>query len=349
MLEHLYLIESTNREILEIVRDTLILMMPHIHEMLQNADPDPYTVVNLNQAYENLDIAKENLTISIIAAISGCLGAVFGYLGYAFSKKTARNVVRVSPKVQRVLCQDFQIDLYKNLMYSLYYTLMISKPTQKQLIALLLPDFDDIFHIEAYNRNPKVHLLMKNIKGRMLKYNEYVRFIYNNPEYVVSGLPEKSLYLLLNVHNLSENIVSDNSWGRNILERLFPSHRHSEHDTFNYLILKHVKFFDKNKEYFKRNEEALSYLSDLITEYRNFIYRNNDMKQHFYKFFSIEDGCIWYNPIYDSEYINIFEDLEHPFEEYRLLMQKQDWTGEEAKELFTIMLAINTALETRQS
>ena len=96
MLEHLYLIEATNQEVLEIVRDTLTSMLPHIHEMLQNTDPDPYPVVNLNQAYENLDIAKENLVISIIAAVSGCLGAVFGYLGYTFSKKTAKNVVRVA-------------------------------------------------------------------------------------------------------------------------------------------------------------------------------------------------------------------------------------------------------------
>ena len=73
MFGPIYLIESINGDVLEIVRDTLTSMMPYIHEMLKNAEPDPYTVVNLNQAYENLDIAKENLVISIIAAVSGCL------------------------------------------------------------------------------------------------------------------------------------------------------------------------------------------------------------------------------------------------------------------------------------
>lgn len=347
MFGPIYLIESINGDVLEIVRDTLTSMMPYIHEMLKNAEPDPYTVVNLNQAYENLDIAKENLIISIIAAVSGCLGAVFGYLGYTFSKKTARNVVRVSPSVQRALCRNFLVDLYKNMMYSLYYTLIIGKPREKQLIALILPDFNDIFHIEAYNRNPQVHLQMKNIKERMLKYNEYIRFCYNNPKYTASGLSEKSFYLLLSVHKLSENIPSDHIWWRDILERLTPSYKPAEHDTFNHLVLKHVKNFNNNKKYFTDDVNALSKLSDLILKYKTFIASNNDMKPLLNSFFSIEKGGLWRNPICDSDYKNIFGDLDKSFAKYSYLMQKQYWTGAEAKELFIIMLAINTVLETR--
>ena len=109
---YLSFVENGGDQMLEAIRDSLTAIVPHIQKMADNSSPEPYTV-------ESIRLASKNLTISIIAAVSGCLGAVFGYLGYAFSKKTARNVVRVSPKVQRVLCQDFQIDLYKNLMYSL--------------------------------------------------------------------------------------------------------------------------------------------------------------------------------------------------------------------------------------
>ena len=42
-------------------------------------------------------------------------------------------------------------------------------------------------------------------------------------------------------------------------------------------------------------------------------------------------------------------DLDNTFDEYRTLMQTQEWTGEDAKRLFIIMLAINTALETRSA
>lgn len=348
MFGPIYLIESINGDVLEIVRDTLTSMMPYIHEMLKNAEPDPYTVVNLNQAYENLDIAKENLVISIIAAVSGCLGAVFGYLGYTFSKKTAKNVVRVSPRVQRALCQNFLVDLYKNMMYSLYYTLM-SKPSHKQLIALLLSDFNDIFHIEAYNRNPEVHLQMKNIKERMLKYNEYLRFCYNNPEQDVSGLSEKSFYLLLCVHKLSENLTAERDWFKDLLEKMSPSQKASKHDTFNYLVLKHTKNFSHNKAYFQSNEDVLTTLTKIIKEYTDFIDQNDNMKPLLNSFFSIERGGFWKNPICDSEYKDIFADLENTFNEYRTLMQKQEWTGEDAKRLFIIMLAINTALETRSA
>ena len=84
-------------------------------------------------------------------------------------------------------------------------------------------------------------------------------------------------------------------------------------------------------------------------KYTDFIDHNDNMKPLLNSFFSIERGGLWKNPICDSEYKDIFADLENTFNEYRTLMQKQEWTGEDAKRLFIIMLAINTALETRSA
>ncbi len=321
MFENLFLIETAGKDVLEIVRDTLTSMLPHLQQMLHDAEPDPYTVVNLNQAYENLDIAHVNLWVAIIAAVAGCLGVWFGYLGYIFSKKTAANVVRVSPHVQRALCENFQIDLYQMLMYSLHYSLDGVKPTQKQLIALILSDFDDIFHIEAYNRNPEVHLQMKNIKERMLKYNEYVRYCYNNPEHAPSGLPEKSFYMLLRVHKLSEDISQERCWWRDMLERVCPARKSSRHETFNNLILKHVKNFKNNKNYFENNDEALNALSGTIDKYMNFLEKSSYMKPLLNGFFHVKDGRQWKSPNFDH---GVVDDLDSRFGKYPELMKKMN-------------------------
>ena len=90
-------------------------------------------------------------------------------------------------------------------------------------------------------------------------------------------------------------------------------------------------------------------MTKIIKEYTDFIDQNDNMKPLLNSFFSIECGGFWKNPICDSEYKDIFVDLDNTFDEYRALMQKQEWTGEDAKRLFIIMLAINTALETRSA
>ena len=147
MIDSLYLAtDNHSLEVLETIKDSLTVVVPHIREMAENSKPEPYTV-------QNITIASWNLLIAVVAALFGFLGALFGYLGYKFSKQTARNVVRVSADVQLHLCYDFIIDLYRNTMRAVIYGQAYKDKKDLQInniIALKLTCFDDIFHIDAY-------------------------------------------------------------------------------------------------------------------------------------------------------------------------------------------------------
>lgn len=149
MIDSLYLAtDNHSLEVLETIKDSLTIVVPHIREMAENSKPEPYTV-------QNITIASWNLLIAVVAALFGFLGALFGYLGYKFSKQTARNVVRVSADMQLHLCYDFIIDLYRNTMRAVIYGQAYKDKKDLQIndiIALKFMCFDDIFHIDAYNQ-----------------------------------------------------------------------------------------------------------------------------------------------------------------------------------------------------
>ena len=48
------------------------------------------------------------------------------------------------------------------------------------IIALKFMCFDDIFHIDAYNQNSDVYIIMKHLKDRMQNYNDDVELCCDN-------------------------------------------------------------------------------------------------------------------------------------------------------------------------
>lgn len=223
MIDSLYLAtDNHSLEVLETIKDSLTIVVPHIREMAENSKPEPYTV-------QNITIASWNLLIAVVAALFGFLGALFGYLGYKFSKQTARNVVRVSADVQLHLCYDFIIDLYRNTMRAVIYGQAYKDKKDLQIndiIALKFMCFDDIFHIDAYNQNSDVYIIMKHLKDRMQNYNDDVELCCDNIKnrrdlssdfYNISFKP---LHILLSVKRLMEQMETQKDYTNEIFALL---------------------------------------------------------------------------------------------------------------------------------
>lgn len=331
---------------LEAIRDSLNAIVPHIQKMADNSNPEPYTI-------ESLRLASENLTISIIAAVSGCLGAVFGYLGYRFSKKTAKNVVRVTPDVQRTLCKDFILDMYKNMVYTMIYACSDVKKDNSQLSSLLLPDIDDIFYIEAYNGDPQVYLRMKNLKARKLLYDEKVKWCLNNDtdEKTFADLTLNAMHILVLASRLSTALPGHRTgW-----QRLWKKSGKNTHEEFNYLLIKHIKNLSlmlQSEKFIETFDSKSS--KDMLVKYRKFIESITEMSKLWYALFLQKDKHIWTNPYTDTdpenkEHLNSVLNLKGMLnEEYIRLLKKPEWTGEEAQNLMTEMLAINAVIESHR-
>ena len=91
-------------EYIEAIKDSISSIIPLIHEIVNNSNPVPYTV-------ENLEWTKFNVFISVLAVLIGALGAYYGYKGYYFSKLTAKNVERLPQSTQMKLCVSLLLDL----------------------------------------------------------------------------------------------------------------------------------------------------------------------------------------------------------------------------------------------
>ena len=328
---------------LEAIRDSLNAIVPHIQKMADNSNPEPYTI-------ENLRLASMNLKISIIAAIFGFLGAVFGCLGYRFSKKTAKNVVRVTPDVQRALCNDFILDMYKNIVYTMIYAGSTDKKDNSQLSSLLLPNINDVFHIEAYNRNSKVYINMKNIKVRMLIYNEKVKWFLKNgtDKKCFEDMALKALHILVVTYKLSDKLtVPQTRW-----QRFWKKADENRHEEFNYLLFRHIKNLSRTKKIIMDFDSRS--LKDLLVKHREFIEGNTEMTPLWDALFLQKDKHIWTNPYTDTDpenkkYLESVLNLKGMLnEEYIGLLEKPEWTGEEAQNLMTEMLAINAVLESHR-
>lgn len=173
MIDLLKIVEGSSVDAVGVIRDSIVTMTQYIKETAINSRPEPYII-------QNLYLATWNLLVAVFAAIFGLLGAIFGYLGYKYSKKTAKNVARISVDTQIVLYFDFAKELYGNIV-TIVNLLEISKKGSKMPLnkigILRISDFDDIFHIDDYNQDKDIYLKMKHIKDRMRSYNFTVESI----------------------------------------------------------------------------------------------------------------------------------------------------------------------------
>ena len=337
MIDSLYLAtDNHSLEVLETIKDSLTVVVPHIREMAENSKPEPYTV-------QNITIASWNLLIAIVAALFGFLGALFGYLGYKFSKQTARNVVRVSADVQLHLCYDFIIDLYRNTMRAVIYGQAYKDKKDLQIndiIALKLMCFDDIFHIDAYNQNSDVYIIMKHLKDRMQNYNEEIELCCDNIKnrrdlssdfYNISF---KQLHILLSVKRLLEHMETQKDYTNEI---------------FALLLKKHIKHVTSNKDYFLSIYDTLE-----KHKYQEFIHKHLKLKKRIDALFEdVEPSLpnyLFVNTEDTSNMQQLYDEIikELPIEsDYVSLIRKKAWKRQDLNTLLINMIVIDAVIDSR--
>ena len=337
MIDSLYLAtDNHSLEVLETIKDSLTVVVPHIREMAENSKPEPYTV-------QNITIASWNLLIAVVAALFGFLGALFGYLGYKFSKQTARNVVRVSADVQLHLCYDFIIDLYRNTMRAVIYGQAYKDKKDLQInniIALKLTCFDDIFHIDAYNQNSDVYIIMKHLKDRMQNYNDDVELCCDNIKnrrdlssdfYNISF---KQLHILLSVKRLLEHMETQKDYTNEI---------------FALLLKKHIKHVTSNKDYFLSIYDTLE-----KHKYQEFIHKHLKLKKRIDALFEdVEPSLpnyLFVNTEDTSNMQQLYDEIikELPIEsDYVSLIRKKAWKRQDLNTLLINMIVIDAVIDSR--
>lgn len=161
-------------EYLEVVRDSVSSVIPLLREIVNNSNPVPYTV-------ENLEWTKFNVFLSIMAVIVGALGSYYGYKGYYFSKLTAKNVERLPQSTQMKLCESFLLDLMTRFVRAASIIVYCDKdkknPSDNYLAIFTLPDFTEVFAPEIFYDNGKAFILLNDIKARMKQYNHLIEII----------------------------------------------------------------------------------------------------------------------------------------------------------------------------
>ncbi len=337
MIDSLYLAtDNHSLEVLETIKDSLTVVVPHIREMAENSKPEPYTV-------QNITIASWNLLIAVVAALFGFLGALFGYLGYKFSKQTARNVVRVSADVQLHLCYDFIIDLYRNTMRAVIYGQAYKDKKDLQIndiIALKLMCFDDIFHIDAYNQNSDVYIIMKHLKDRMQNYNDDVELCCDNIKnrrdlssdfYNISF---KQLQILLSVKRLLKHMETQKDYTNEI---------------FALLLKKHIKHVTSNKDYFLSIYDTLG-----KHKYQEFIHKHLKLKKRIDALFEdVEPSLpnyLFVNTEDTSNMQQLYDEIikELPIEsDYVSLIRKKAWKRQDLNTLLINMIVIDAVIDSR--
>lgn len=337
MIDSLYLAtDNHSYEVLENIKDSLTIVVPYIREMAENSRPEPYTI-------QNITIASWNLAIAFVAALFGFMGAFFGYLGYKFSKQTACNVVRVSSDVQRELCLDFIIDLYRSTMRAIKFGQAYKDKVTlhtNDIISLKLPSFNDIFHIDAYNLDSEVYIIMKHLKDRMLYYNEIVESCCDNMKkgrdlsadfQLLSSNPMR---MLINVQMLLEKIESQNDYCIYKIVEL--------------LLEKHIKHVTGNKEYISNYfKKHLSSKKTYRNEYAEYISQNTNLEEEINKFLSKPD-LLLANPCIDYEVKSeLFNDIAAAEPTYVEIMNKKSWNSQDLHTLLVNMIAIDTIIDTR--
>ena len=324
-------------DILEAIKDSLGVVVPHILEMAENCKPEPYTV-------KNITLASWNLVIAVIAALFGFLGALFGYLGYKFSKQTARNVVRVSADVQKLLCLDFILDLYQNTMKAIEYVQVCKDGGTlhpNEILVLKLSDFDDVFHIDAYNQNSNVYILMKQLKGRMKNYNEDVRLCCDN---ITAGRNS-----LVGFQHLSFKPMNMLLMVKLLLEHIEETSKDCTDKIVAFLIKKHVN-------HIVVNGDCLLSISEKIADskYYEYICNHEKLVKQIDSLFSKANvplaNCLCASGTHSKsvveEYYEIINSLPGA-PEYVTLMKKNEWNRQDLKSLLINMIVMDAVVDFR--
>lgn len=333
MTEVLQIISNDNpTDVLQAIRDSISVMAPHIQQLADNSNPEPYTI-------QSIDLAKNNLGIAIIAlvgVIAGILGAIFGYRGYKYSKETASNVARISIDTQITLYKDFIKDLYRNAVT----VIRIMKTNQDRgpilpdsIISLYVADFNDIFHTEAYNRNKDIYLEMKYIKDRMRNYNNMVNLCYKHSEGGFVSSDELANLLYRSIHILTLVRLAS--------IHLSPMQNRSETFIFIFNDL-HVKHVMNNSSYIISKWQDSSFSKQIVQNSLCFL-DNNKFLDKLYSLIGDEEVV---NPsIRNLEYRDIV--AQSTDNDYNSLVLKDKWNVDDMKKLLVKILSYDSLISGR--
>ena len=328
-----------NCTVLTSLLDSLSVISADVSRIVDNSRPEPYTV-------DGLRLSRWNLIVSIIAALFGSLGALFGYFGYRFSKLTANNVAKVSADTQRALCLDFSLDLYHHTVMLISYINDCENgrpPAVEAVLRLRIAGFDEVFHIDAFNRNKETYLLVKHIRDRIRDYDDNLNICVRRLEKgdfgastlkVLKALVAKPVYIMYYVARLFDGLNCEKSVFRNL--RRLPK---KETDLFSFLLEKHLNHLNHSRGHLADFEVSRLY------EYRRLM----ESQAHFELFLKQIIGLHIRNMENYSATINAdllsgaleFVGAINVMHEYRNLLRKGCWTKDEMLTLMKDMLAVD--------
>lgn len=330
MIDLLKIVEGSSVDAVGVIRDSIVTMTQYIKETAINSRPEPYII-------QNLYLATWNLLVAVFAAIFGLLGAIFGYLGYKYSKKTAKNVARISVDTQIVLYFDFAKELYGNIV-TIVNLLEISKKGSKMPLnkigILRISDFDDIFHIDDYNQDKDIYLKMKHIKDRMRSYNFTVESI--------SRFLGRNQCLCDDLSDLLFRSVQILIFTKQAISILNPNISNREFILFLFYKL-HVRHMINNSEYIGKQWKTSSFKSK-IADLEDCYLENINAKV---RFDSIIDDVEYLNPaVNDREYMEIVAGCSD--DEYKQLVNKTHLDKKDMEVLLSKIISYDSFIHSRE-
>lgn len=167
----------TEPHTIQMLRDSIQIIVPYIANIAENTRPFPYTWVSV-----------------LISFFS----TAFGYLGYKWAKKTAENVSRITPAAQLAICNDYVENLYRNIVYTHTFVYTENVPSDNLLNALILSDFSDVFSLTDYPVDSEVRRLIKEVKQRHNNYNAEISVVMNHISGIEKTLTDRDRQNLLN-------------------------------------------------------------------------------------------------------------------------------------------------------
>lgn len=305
----------------EAFNDSIAKIIPIIESIEENSAPAPFTYINI--------------VIAVIAAIFGFFGTFYGRKAYIYSQKTAENVSRRSPETQKMLLEEFIIDLQKNFVRIVELEFLRSNKkdiTENHLALMRLHDAETIFTPEIYNQEYKKYKKVRDLLCQVKTYSEVISVaqshISNNK--------------IIEDHDITD-IASRNINVLKLCVSTIPVVVNSDYDYISKIIKTHVEFLGtySPKKYLQSDDadEEIAKIkkcleSDLLEKAKN-------------RLLELFNDC--YDTYYTEESITspLTETVLSSLEEGELkkrLRQKQ-WTKNEACELLLDLICYSVYID----
>lgn len=209
---------------IEVLKDSLNMVLPYVRSIAENSAPAPYTYINI--------------VITVIAAIAGIIGAFYGWQGYKYAKMTADNVVRRSGEIHQRMASLLLMEAFDFLVRLLVWRYMQDKKqgeniSKEYLTSLKFHSLEETFQLESFNNNADHYLLVYELKGRLYAYNVALQGLHNSFENTgiidTDGFKDvirKQVKIISVIDTIMVNVLKSNETYVEVLERIQDKYLH---------------------------------------------------------------------------------------------------------------------------